>query len=52
MWLDHVRSLCEEFDELDDSKKIGVVTSHTNIVRKTAYYLYHMLKLRGSHLTV
>ena len=48
----HACSICNMFNELDDNNKVGMLASHTNMVRKTAKFLFDMLKIRESKLTV
>ena len=42
----HAQSICDRFDALSEISKIGFLTNHINMVRKTAHYISEMLKIR------
>jgi hypothetical protein len=38
------------FDEMNESRKLGTITTHNNLIRKTANYIKNILDIRQNEL--
>ena len=48
--LDYVTEKVNNFILLDEASKIGILTSHINVIRKTANYIKSVLEIRQNQL--
>ena len=48
----YAKNVSGSFEQLSNSEKLGLLSSHKNVVRKTAKYIGGMLQIREGHLRV